>query len=511
MVLGTAIALVGTASTTYILTKPTQMVAGVVEIPLPNDAGVLTGQFYGLIGNATMWDGGTPDFPDAAPPPKPDAGQVDSGPPPAPDASQPDASQPDAGPTPPGPDGGTVGGVFEPSFRGPGVPGARLTQSAAALPAVGAWYTDVEHQTRVQRLPGYHMYSQLQAFSTDESMLLLQVGNSFQVVDRVSLKTVAAVTGSTPRWRRSTNKVVYLTEDPAQVVEFDPRTGRTTPLMSLDARYVYREASWEDTSEDGKILVAYVHDGNGARARFVVADLEQRRVTATKELSALGCTGSINWISPGVTGKSIIVQWNGDGYARCRGVEKWSAALEYQQHVIAQHPHSDHCAMDGREYLGSYAQSAPWGMNGNPAMAAFFLDRPIPTLNQYGVPNWTADGTTVAAAGGPANTVALRVTGWNAYNHFSCKGPSGWLLIAAGYSPVGQQSEPYRGEIWLLRSSAGGTVATVNRLAWHRSNGSDYAAQPKATLSPSGRFALFASDWFGTIPATSFLVEVMKP
>lgn len=486
----------------YAQSKPTSVLEGTIEIDLPNDGGVATGRIYGLIGPARVLDGGVTS-PDAGTKPDagaPDAGQPDSGPPPTPDAGF-----PDSGP------GGAVQGLFEPSYRGPVIAGDKLTQPAAAAPSIGQWVTDVTHGTRVRRMPGSHTYSQLQAFSADETMVLLQDAAGLRVFERESLQPIVTVSGSIPRWRRGTNKIIYTLDEPARVMELDPRTGKTAQLVDLGARYVYREQSWEDTSADGRLLAAYVHEGNGARASIVSVDLARGAVLARAELSKLGCTGSINWAAPSASGDAVVVQWNGDGWSRCRGVEKWTAAtLAYEQHVWNEHPHSDHCTVDRRDYLGSGVNSAPWGANGSPAIAAFFLDRPVPKLNQYGAPVWTSDGTTESATGQVANTVALRTIGWSSFQHVSCKGPAGWMLYTGSTAPVGSpQSDPYAGELWLVRVTAGGSSATVNRLAWHRSTARDYSVQPKATLSPSGRFALFTSDWNGMSPGTSFLVQVI--
>lgn len=504
-----AVAASGGGLTYYVSNKSTSVLEGVVEIDAPNDGGVWKGRVYGLISTVRAIDGGTLDTGVIADANVPDSGAIaDSGVKPDSGGTSDSGIKPDSG-QPSGPDG-AVAGLYEPSYRGPVVAGRLLTQLAATAPAVGEWVEDVTHGTRSRRLPGYHQYSQLQAFSQDESMLLLTIDGRMTVIERESLKVVTTVTGNTPRWRRGTNKLIYMLDTPARVLELDPRTGVTTQLVQLGALYAYREQSWEDTSQDGRVLAALVHDGNGARVRIVTVDLAARTVLATKELASLPCTGGINWVSPGTTGESVVIQWNGDGYGRCRGVERWrSSDLSYVQHVWAEHPHSDHCILDdGREFLGTVINTAPWGANGNPALAMGYYARPIPVLNQWGAPVWTADGTTTAASGVPANITALRTVGWQAFHHVSCKGPAGWVLFTGGSLALGTQLEPFRGEVYLMRVTAGGAETPVNRIAWHRSNSGDYWAQPKATLSPSGKFALYATDWFGTHAPTSYLVNV---
>ena len=85
-------------------------------------------------------------------------------------------------------------------------------------------------------------------------------------------------------------------------------------------------------------------------------------------------------------------------------------------------------------------------------------------------------------------------------SHISCQGPPGVCLITS--SSVSDATccrpgwQPFQQEVWLQYLSGGtANYAPVLRVAHHRSSELGYWAQPHATISRDGRYALFGSDW----------------
>jgi hypothetical protein len=93
--------------------------------------------------------------------------------------------------------------------------------------------------------------------------------------------------------------------------------------------------------------------------------------------------------------------------------------------------------------------------------------------------------------------------------------PSGTHLSAVAYKAPGWLTSSIIGsasgatllsqEIILVNANTGGTVC---RVANHRSTGTDYWAEPHATISPSGTRILFGSDWGGGAVVDAYVVEL---
>ncbi len=71
----------------------------------------------------------------------------------------------------------------------------------------------------------------------------------------------------------------------------------------------------------------------------------------------------------------------------------------------------------------------------------------------------------------------------------------GLVLVAVTGDAVDGDSTVLDGEILIVDTAADVTV--VRRVAHHRTSGDSYTSKPHISLSPSGRYAVFASDWGG--------------
>ncbi|MBI2438610.1 MAG: hypothetical protein HYV36_07355 [Lentisphaerae bacterium] len=370
-------------------------------------------------------------------------------------------------------------------------PSLVLAQPSMALQPVGASFTEPVFGATLRRVvdaPNQngshherHEYSQLQAFNRDSSLIWQNQNGSFVVRD---VKTGALVFTlpddiNAPRWNPANgDEIIFFDSNDTGsgnvtvvVEKVNVRTGSRSALMTLPGTYerVSAAISWEEMSRDGRWLGAYLYQADG-NMRFVAIDVRNRTLGA--QLSVSG-DGGPNWVAASPSGQYLVIQWNGDGAERYRGVELYNITTgAYVGHVAEHRQHGD---------MG-------YDENGNEIyVTTYFGNSLLLTTTRFpGSVNFSAGYDKV-----------ILDTGWDHVGHISCQGPNGVCVLSGD----GNAGQPFAGEIYLVYTA--GTAADngqnsqalVRRLAHHRSSNCEYYHQPQPTMSLDGRYVIFASDW----------------
>ena len=387
--------------------------------------------------------------------------------------------------------------VTDPSVPGLTDPAVVVRPADLPLPPVGVAFVDPVFGTTLRRVSdssergGFETqeYNQLQAFSADDQYLLL-TGSEGYLVRRVA--DLSRVDGlDTAGW----NCARWLADRPHVLVHFDSNEDTTVRLQytDVDARTtttvftfppeylrVYVNQSSDELSHDGRWLAGMLARADGANVIFAL-DLQTLTLGVQRpvaELYASDCTPDPiwgmavpDWVGVSPLGRYLVVQWVRDGQARCNGLECFDPLTgDLRGRVTDSHAHGDlGLAADGATELFVTTSYFVPGANGFPT----FITRELPGLS------------TVS----PARPV-LTTPAFSDEDHLSFQGPPGVVLVSWGrFGPAGVAA-PFQDELFLVYLDG-----SVRRLTHHRSTKSDYWVQPRASMSRSGRYVVFASDW----------------
>jgi len=401
---------------------------------------------------------------------------------------------------------------------------------------VGESFIDPNFGTSVRRITNApaqtferHEYSQLQAFNSDGTLVLLNQNGCFVVRNMVSLDLVRNLPCNinSPRWNpASPSEVVYYDSNDVgsgnvRVVlqKMNVITGAQTDIYTFDSQYrtVDGSRSWEELSRDGRWIVAILRRTDGQQdivaydiANNVVGtrlstDSNFGRNSGSCPQAAAGAY-QINWVAPSPLGNYLVIQWDRDGSGFCEGVEVFNIQTgQYMGHVADNRAHSDMGIDDNGDeiYVSPYSRDN-----------LFLAKTRFP-------------GSANFAQGYTSMILTPR---WGHISHLSCKGPAGVCVLTANTNtdaPV-PGGESFDNEIYLVGtsgtsadtgSSNDNTNADIRRLAHHRSfegctindvprcNSEidppacladyNYRGQPQASMSRNGRYVIFGSN-FGT-------------
>jgi len=412
-----------------------------------------------------------------------------------------DAPQPPATatvtPTPGGAPTSTPTVTLTPTPGNGGITDPALVVTPAALPRqpVGTPFVDPVFGTTLRRVSntsengGFetHIYSQLQAFSSDDAYLLLDGSDGF-VVRRVSdLGLVAGLDTSqwnVPRWHPTrAHTLVHFDSNADTTVRLqftDLDTLSTTTVFTFPAQYEYVRVnqSFDELSEDGRWLGGMVTRDDGASVLFAL-DLQNLTLGAQLSVSDLYAGPCVSdpqwpeaepdWIGASPLGNYLVVQWARDGTTRCSGLETFDLQTgAFVGRVYDGHQHGDlGVDSDGvTEFFMTFEMAAPPPDNDRPALGV----RQLPGTSTVSPPTY------------------VQTLNWIG-EHISCRGPHGVCLVTTYDSETGGWSA-LEGELFLQY-----TDGSVLRLAHHRSSSCGYWVQPRASISRDGRYVVFASDW----------------
>ena len=393
-----------------------------------------------------------------------------------------------------------TGAIIVPSSIGITDPAPVLKPAALPLQPVSTPFVDPVFGTIVRRVSntsehgGFetHIYSQLQAFSSDNRYLLLDGSNGFVIrrVDDLSLVTGLDTSGwNDPRWHPvQPHVVVHFDSNEDTTVELqltNVGTLTTSTVLTFPAQYQYIRVnpSFDELSDDGRWLAGMLTRDDGVAVIFAL-DIENRALGAQlpiPDLYAGSCKpdpvwGEVeqDWIRVSPLGRYLVVQWVRDWdpdtpTPRCSGLETFDLQTgEFTGRVSPHHNHGDlGVDSDGmREFFMTTELFSP-ADNNRPAIAM----RELPGSATVSPP------------------IYLQVVDWADEDHISCQGPNGVCLVSWGR--LGDSNDfPFENELFLQY-----TDGSVLRLAHHRSSKCGYWVQPRASLSRDGRYVVFSSDW----------------
>jgi hypothetical protein len=329
-----------------------------------------------------------------------------------------------------------------------------------------------------------HIYSQLQAFSSDDVYVLLIELDNYVVRRLGDLSLVDGLDTSSwnaPRWHPTQpHSVVHFDSNEDTTVRLqltDVDTGDTSTLFTFPDGYVRVRSnqSFDELSEDGRWLAGLAATADDDQmifalniengelgAQLSLADLYDRFCQPDPEWGVI----EPDWIGVSPLGNTLVVQWPRDGVARCSGMETFDIQTgEFIGWVYDGHQHGDLVLRaDGvTEYFMTFELYHP---SGNLSIGA----RALPGGETASEPEYVQEMDWVG-------------------EHISCRGAPGLCLVTTFANPDDGWS-PLEGELFLQYVDG-----SVLRLAHHRSTSCGYWVQPRASLSRSGLYAIFTSDW----------------
>ncbi|MCK6547379.1 hypothetical protein L6R52_16135, partial [Myxococcota bacterium] len=317
-------------------------------------------------------------------------------------------------------------------------------------------------------------YPQLQAFNADETRILLVTeGGSRQVMDFATRQiTHTGINLRLPRWspidqdtlygfNRLSGGTIWL-----QSVELQPGgTFITTNLVNVTnlGYATIEEGCFEELSGDGRYMTL-IDEPN---AQVSVLDLSTGRLRSTVRPQA-----DVDWVAVSESGRYLAIQYVPRGTGSAQGLAIYDASNgQLLGHAADHHDHGDL----GLDAIGDEVYVTMGYTNGCAGgRVACYSVAPLPAALEQGA---RRDLFEMPPAVG---------------SYTSCRnvlGP-GFCLNGDDYASRAG-STPFARELWLTRLSDG----AVKRLAHHRSSSCSYWNTARPTISRSGRYALFTSDW----------------
>ncbi|MCL4835173.1 MAG: hypothetical protein KJZ86_22225 [Caldilineaceae bacterium] len=369
-----------------------------------------------------------------------------------------------------------------------------VTVAPLPRPAVGAAVTDPVFGTTLRRISntsengGFetHIYSQLQAFSSDSAYILL-VGDKGYVVRRMSdFGLVGGVNSdewNAPRWRPGGHTIVFFdsnADTTLGLMSFNVDTGQTQTLYTFPAGWerIRGNQSFDELSHDGRWIAGMATRTGGDQTIFIL-DLQSNTLGAQISLSGLyagPCEpdsqyGEVepDWVGASPLGRYLVVQWARDGIERCSGQETFDINTgAFTGRVYDGHQHGD---------LGVLPDGT----------TEFFMTFELYNPNAGGL--LSLGYRTLPGNATVQEPVYLQAIDWHGA-HISCQGANGVCLVTSDAVPEQNGWSAFEAELYLQY-----TDGRVDRLVHHRSSSCGYWVAPRASLSRDGRYAIFASDW----------------
>jgi hypothetical protein len=382
----------------------------------------------------------------------------------------------------------------QPTLSATGIDDPTIVVEPSSLPLqpVDVPFIDPSFRTTLRRITdasdtgsfATHIYSQLQAFSLDDVYLLLIEADSYIVRRLDDLSLVAGLDTSSwnaPRWHpRQPHILVHFDSNEDAVIRLqfmnvDSLT--TTTIFTFPAEYerIRGNQSFDELSEDGRWLAGMASVAGDDQMIFAL-DIETPVLGAQLSLNALYgdlCQpdpdyGIIepDWIGVSPQADYLVIQWPRDGTERCSGMETFDLQTgDFVGRVYDGHQHGDlGVHPDGvAEYFMTFELYHP---SGNLSLGV----RSLPGTDMSSPPDY------------------VQVMDWHG-EHISCRGLPGICLVTTAANPSDGWG-PLEGELFMQYIDG-----SVLRLAHHRSTSCGYWVQPRASLSRSGLYAVFTSDW----------------
>lgn len=315
-----------------------------------------------------------------------------------------------------------------------------------------------------------HVYSKIQPWNSDESLLLvgsvypylLLDGNTYEQLGRVSAPSDAVWANTRPSrmYGVSRDRFGFIDLDAADRDSFQP-------LVRFPR---YRELSigfGEGNLSNDDRYVALIGVHPGGRRDLIVYD-----VLAGQTVAVRGLGRALDNATMSQSGDYVVVVWGRDGRGRSEGVEAFDRELRFLRQLTRSSEHGDvGYTAAGQEAWVSYSSARRRSIGAYPL------------------------------GGGPPITVIDADPGtWG--GHLSCRNVArpGWCYI----SDVGHSPRIWRGydQVWAQQIAPDGLVEAFAHE--HHSYNAGYYHQPQAVPSRDGSRVLWASDWDGGRKAAVF-------
>ena len=362
----------------------------------------------------------------------------------------------------------------------------------------GQTYVDPVFGTTIRRLPdGFrHVYSQLQAFSDDDTLMLgLVVGQGYQVIRYPSMQVVPMAfnfAGTVaPRWLPNSHKIVttdynwstggaQLTNVTIRMWDCDAGTVQTlftVPFVQCNSNVAEEQFSW-----DGQFMSLYAQDAAGVWHACIV-NLHTGQVMANIPDSQFA---SLDWVGVSPLGTFMLTDSNGTsppaGMTHGYGMETYNITTgAFIRQVYNRDDHLDHGLDAAGNEIALTTVLASQYNNNNPGIVTYNLATAV--RKQLRQVTWTASPQHMSLQGPPG--VGIIDSGWGAFD------------ANGNQTPRYTGLDPFEGEIYAIYGDG-----SARRLAHHRCNPrliSDpttaYFCQVQATCSKSGRLVAFCSNW----------------
>ncbi|MCK6547377.1 hypothetical protein L6R52_16125 [Myxococcota bacterium] len=358
-----------------------------------------------------------------------------------------------------------------------------VEQAPLAAPEKGQSVVDPTFGVVIRRLTdrGEHgglataEYSQLQAFNADETrVLLLNEDATRQVLDLATGEpTHWGLELELPRWSPVDANVLYgfnrKSGGPIDLLEVTllPEGTWSTRVVANVTDLGFSsidDGCYEELSADGRYLTLL----DQQNSKVSVFDVLSATIKGTVHLAS-----DVDWVAVSDTGRYLAVQYVERGFeAENQGLAIYDVeTMELAGHAADHHEHGDlGLDAEGNEVYVSmgYTDSCASG-----SVACYSVSK-LPDALERGA---RVDHFEMPAAVG---------------SYTSCRNNQG-----AGYCLNGDDyaesagATPFAKELWLTRLSDG----AVKRFAHHRSQSCSYFGLSRPSISRSGRYVIFTSDW----------------
>jgi hypothetical protein len=358
-------------------------------------------------------------------------------------------------------------------------PNTNVTLQSLSPPAAGQTFIDASFGVTARRVTdrggagglATAEYPQLQAVNVDETRILVSTDVDYRIVEIGSWQTThQGLSMSLPRWSPI---------DPSRLWHFNRRSGGTILLQRTDLSgggsfqttdvvdltnlgFTSLEyGSWEDLSEDGRYVA--LHGTRNGNLVAAVLDIMTGTIRSSVTIT------EADWVAISPSGSYFAVQYLPRGTGPTDGLVLYDAATgAFRGHATDHHEHGDL----GRDHLGQEVFVTI-------AYTDLCAGGAVPCYSVAPLPDAIEQGT--------RRDLGTPMFG----NYTSCRNlqRSGFCLHSDDFNAPG--SAPFAGEVWIQRLSDGAPA----RLVHHRSSACSYYNYTRPTLSPTGRYALYTSDW----------------
>ena len=361
-------------------------------------------------------------------------------------------------------------------------PTAVVHQASLPAPAVGGTVVDPAFGVEIRRLTGLGEagglstaeYPQLQAVNADETRILVSTFSDYKVFDISSSRfTHEDLFLSMPRWSPVDPDIVYSFNQRSggqiwfQETELMPSGGVVTRNLVDISALGFADLDfgcWEDLSGDARYVPLL---GTMTGMGTVAAVLEVPTGILTTVIPVQG----YDWVAPSPSGRYFVVQYARRGTGPTEGTVVYDLQTgTFAGHVSDHFDHGD---------LGVDASGADL------FVTMGFTDT---------CENGTARCYSVARlpdAVERGEREHLYPLTFPIGTYTSCRNSVRTGFCLSSDEEANPGTAPFASELWLTRLSDG----TVRRLAHHRSSACTYYLQTRPTLSRTGRYLLFTSDW----------------